>query len=153
MAIQNRDLDPTVARYTFQSTLNSCVNGASTGLTAPGLATGLTFPLCTISTQSQLIAAEEAVWGLSGAPQHSLWLYRFVPGAGFTTMVLGTTLAPTAFGTSGALGFSLIGGSSWLLLPGDQIFLKTDVANTAVAQATITLVTKALQDIKADFGV
>ena len=153
MAIQNRDLDPSIARVVIASNVNSTPSGVSAGILNPGLSTGVTFPLCTVSSASQLLAASEAAWGLSGAPVHSLWLYRFIAGAGFTSMVMGQTWTVTAFGTSGAIGFSLPGGGSWNLLPGDQLVLYTQGSNAAVASAQVTVVLKELQDIRQDFGV
>lgn len=151
MALVNRDKDGTEQVAIFAAVLNSTPSGVSAGILNPGLSTGTTFRICTIPYPSKLIAAETAVWGLSGAPTHNLWIYRFA--GGFTSMLVGATLAPTAFGTSGALGFSIIGGVSWPLLAGDQIVLYTTGSNTAVAEANVSVAIQALQDIKTSWGV
>lgn len=150
MAIVNRDLDPSQQRWTFQQMINSTASGISVGFMNPGIATGFTYVICNIPCSSQLVAADESVYGLSGAPVHSLWIYRFA--GGFTAIAIGQSQAATAFGTSGIQGFSLF-GASWLLQAGDQLVLYTQGANTAVAAATVTCVVKALQDIRTDFGV
>ncbi len=150
MPICNRDLDVSEQTRTFQAVLNGTPSGVSAGVMNPGLSTGQTFRVCTIPYPAQLTAVDYAVWGLSGAPVHSLWLYRFA--GGFTAIAVGQTMAVTAFGTSGVLGVSLF-GASWQLLAGDQIVLYTQAANTAVAESTVTVCVKALQDIKNHFGV
>lgn len=150
MAICNRDLDPSQQRETFTAVLDRTPSGVSAGILNPGLATGQTYRVCTIPYPSTLVAAQNAVWGLSGTPVHSLWIYRFA--GGFTSIAVGQTMAPTAFGTSGSLGFSLF-AASYGLLAGDQLVLYTQGANSAVAESTVTCVVKALQDIKTHFGV
>lgn len=150
MALVNRDKDTTEQREVFTAVLTSTPSGISAGIDSPGLATGSTLRICTIPYPASLVAAQNAVWGLSGTPVHSLWIYRFA--GGFTSIAVGQTMAPTAFGTSGTLGFSLF-GASWNLLSGDQLVLYTQGANSAVAEATVTCVVRALQDIKSHFGV
>lgn len=152
MALLNRDKDQSEQREVYNCNLNSVVSAiaASAGLVNIGVGTGLTFPLCTIPFPAQLMAVEEAAWGLSGAPVHSWWIYRFA--GGFTSIAVGQTWTVTAYGTSGAWGQSLF-GASWLLQTGDQVVLYTQGANTAVASSQHTVVVKALQDIKTDFGV
>lgn len=150
MAIVNRDLDSSQQRVVYQAIVNGTPSGISAGIVNPGVATAQTFPLVNITAPGQLVAASEAVYGLSGAPVHSLWIYRFA--GGFTSIAVGQTQAATAFGTSGVQGFSLF-GASWLLLAGDQLVLYTQAANTAVAQANVTIVVKNLQDIRTDFNV
>lgn len=150
MAIINRDLDPTQQRDVYTTNVSITASGVSAGIANPVLATGITYPLMTVPYPAQLVAAEEAAWGASGTPVHSLWIYRFA--GGFTSIAVGQTLTVTAFGTSGALGYSLF-GASWLLQTGDQIALYTQGSASAVASTTITVVIKALQDYKTEFGV
>lgn len=152
MAIVNRDLDPSQQRNVYQAVLTGpTYSGISAGLVAPGLGTGLTFPLCNISNQSQLIAADASSFGVSGSPVHSLWIYRFA--GGFTSIAIGQTLAVTAYGTSGVQGWSLFAASSFQLQSGDQLVLYTQGSGSATAVTTVTLVVKQLQDIVTNFGV
>lgn len=153
MALANRDKDVTEQRATFNAAIFGTASGISAGITNPGIATGITFPLCTIPYPSTLDVAESVVWGLSGTPVHSLWIYRFA--GGFTSIACGQTLTVTAFGTSGAQGYSLIAGnaSTFPLLAGDQIVLYALGSGAAVASAQISLVIKATQDFKSHFGV
>jgi hypothetical protein len=151
MAIVNRDLDSSQQRETYQCYVSGSASGISAGIVNPGVATGLTFPLCNIGFPAQLVAADCAAYGLSGTPVHSLWIYRFA--GGFTSIAVGQTLTITAFGTSGVLGFSLFAATTFPLQSGDQLVLYTQGSNTAVANTTVTLVVKALQDIKTNFGV
>lgn len=151
MAIVNRDLDPSQQRQTYQALLDRTPSSISAGIANPGLSTGNTFLVCNIPFPSQLMAASEACYGTSGSPVHSLWIYRFA--AGFTSIAIGQTMAITAFGTSGIQGFSLFAATTFQLLAGDQLVLYTQASNAAVANAMVTVVVKALQDIKTDFGV
>lgn len=152
MPIVNRDLDSSQQREVYQALINGSASGISAGIQNPGVATALTFPLCTISRPGSLVAAQVAAWGISGTPSHSLWVYRFA--GGFTSIQVGASIAPTAFGTSGSLGYSILpAATSFPLLAGDQLVLATVTANSAFAQVTMTMVVRALQDIKTDFGV
>ncbi len=152
MAIVNRDLDVSQQRTIFTTRLATTPSGVSAGVANPGVLTGNTFPLFTATAPGQLIAAAAACWGISGAPNHSLWLYRFA--GGFTSIQIGNSIAPTAFGTSGVVSHSLMPAStSFGLLAGDQVVLSTAGANTAFAEVMMTCVVKNLQDIKTDFGV
>lgn len=152
MPIVNRDLDSSQQRDVYQALVNGAASGVSAGIQNPGVPTGLTFPLCTISRPSSLVAAQVAAWGISGTPNHNLWVYRFA--GGFTSIQVGASIAPTAFGTSGSLGYSILpAATSFPLIAGDQLVLNTTASNAAFAQVTMTLVTRALQDIKTDFGV
>ena len=141
MAIVNRDLYSTQQRDTYSASLVNTVTGA-------------TYNLMTVPYPATLIAANVAANGLSGAPNYSLWLQRFIAGAGITSIVMGTSQVITTFGTSGAIGFSLNGsGASFQLLAGDALILSTAAANTASTSTSVTLVIQALQDIKSHFGV
>lgn len=151
MAIVNRDLDTTQQRESYCASLVSSPSGISAGIQNPGVATGLTFPLCNIPYPASLVSVAESVYGLSGTPTHSLWIYRFA--GGFTSIQVGASLNPTAFGTSGVLSHSLYAASTFPLLAGDQIVVATLGTNAAVARADFTVVIRCLQDYKTYFGV
>ena len=152
MPLVNRDKDQSEQRDLYQSSITGTASGVSAGVMNPVVATGQTYPLCVISRPGQLIAAGTACWGISGTPNHNLWVYRFA--GGFTSILVGASLAPTAFGTSGYVGYSMAAASiSFPLQTGDQIVLNTTGSNAAFASVQIALVVKALQDIKSDFGV
>lgn len=141
MAIVNRDLDATQQVETLVGQVSST-------------STGVTYCMATIPYPAQLIAASQCAVGLSGAPNHSLWIQRFVAGSGVTSIVVGASMVSVVFGTSGGQSFSIIGtGASNLLQTGDLILLSTAAANTAAAHVSVTLVVQALQDIKSCFGV
>ena len=152
MALVNRDKDASEQRDVYQTSLEVTASGVSAGIANPGVLTGNTFPLFTATRPGQLVAVAAACWGISGTPNHSLWLYRFA--GGFASIQMGNSLAPLAFGTSGTVSHSLMPASiSYPLVAGDQVVLKADGANTAFAKVMMTCVVKALQDIKTDFGV
>lgn len=162
MAIVNRDKDGSEQRLIYENSFYSDPSGISAGILNPGVPTGKTYPICTIPYPSTLDAANVAAWGISGTPVYSLWIYRFA--GGFTSIVCGQTLTMTAFGTSGslsgngvsgALGFSLIAAnaSTFPLIAGDQVALYTQGANSAFATVTVSLVIRATQDIRSNFGV
>lgn len=153
MALVNRDKDTTEQREVYTGTVWVSPSGVSAGIANPGVATGLTFPIATIPYPAQLIAAEDVSTGLSGTPVHSLWIYRFIVGTGFTTIPVGQTLTVSALGTSGPSGYSLFAAVTFPLLAGDVVFMYTQGSNAATASTTVTLVVKALQDIKSHFGV
>lgn len=143
MAIVNRDNDASQQRASINSSFaNTVVGGTYPVFIAP-------YP-CTLDAASQFVV------GLSGAPNHTLWLYRFVVGAGVTAVAqLGASLASAAYGTSGAQTFTIISGTgtSYPLQAGDAVYLQSAGANTGVAFGTVQLVVRALQDIKTFFGV
>ncbi len=140
MAIVNRDLDASQQRDIYNASL-------------VGTITGQTYQLCVVPYPAQLVAVTQAVNGLSGSPNHSVWVQRFIPGTGLTSVNIGNSLVATTFGTSGVQGFSLPSAASFLLQANDVLLLSTAAANTASVSTTVTLVVKALQDIKTCFGV
>lgn len=150
MSIVNRDLNSTQQRECFQANLTSTYAGTSAGIVDPGVLAGFTYPIFTVPYPASLQVAEEVVWGLSGSPVHSLWIYRFA--GGFTSIQVGASLAITAYGTSGALGVSLYAGISYPLMTGDQVVLYAQGSGSAVAEATVTCVIQCLQDYKSYFG-
>lgn len=140
MAIVNRDLDSSQQRDFYTAPLTNTI-------------TGQTYPLLVVAYPSQLVAAMQTVTGLSGAPNHSLWLQRFVVGAGVTSIALGASMASVAFATSGGQTFTLASGVTFQLQAGDLIVLSTAAANTATTTTVVSLAIRALQDIKSAFGV
>jgi len=140
MAIVNRDLDPTQQRMVYTAPLTNTI-------------TGQTYPLLVVPSPSSLVAMQQCVTGLSGAPNHSVWLQRFVAGAGVTSIVFGASMASVAFATSGGQSFTLAAGVTFQLQAGDLLMLSTAAANTASTSTVVTLVLRQLQDIVSDFGV
>lgn len=140
MAIVNRDLETSQQRDFYTAPLTNTI-------------TGQTYPLMVVPYPAQLVAAQQTVTGLSGAPNHSLWLQRFVPGAGVTSIALGASMASVAFSTSGGQSFVLASSATYQLQAGDLVVLATAAANTATTTTVVTLAIRALQDIKSAFGV
>lgn len=151
MPIINRDLDSSQQKEMLVANLAATPSGISAGILNPGLATANTFVVCNIPYPATLVNIEEAVYGTSGTPTHSFWIYRFA--GGFTSIQVGASFNVTAFGTSGPLAHSLYAASTFPLLAGDQIALYCLGTNAAVAAAQVTVVIKALQDYKTYFGV
>lgn len=151
MAIVNRDLDSSQQQNVLSRTIDRSLSaGASANIVTPGVQTGITYVVANVPYPSQLSAGAVGSYGVSGSLVLSLWLYRFA--GGFTSIVLGQTLAVTAYGTSGMQGLSIIGGSSYLLQQGDQLAVYAQGSGAAADQATVSVVIKALQDIRSSFG-
>ena len=143
MGITNRSKDVSEQRDSIQTTL---------GL----VATGATILVAQIPYNSTLDAVKVSAQGLSGSPTYDLRVWRFIVGTGVTTIAGGaTTLTPLVMGTSGLQSMSLAAsGSSFLnLMANDVITLTSGGANTAVTGLSVSVVIKAVQDIKSTFGV
>ncbi len=140
MPLVNRDCDSSQQRDVVNASITNTI-------------TGQTYNLCLVPYPATLLAAQQAVCGLSGAPNHSLWIQRFIVGTGLTSINVGVSLVAATFGTSGSQGFSVSAGVTYPLQANDVIMLSTAAANTAATSVAITLVIKALQDIKTHFGV
>ena len=152
MAIVNRDLDSSQQTAVLNCAIYSSLSaGASAGVVTPGVQTGKTYVLANIGSPAQLVAAAAGAYGVSGSLATSLWIYRFA--GGFTSIAVGQTLAVQGYGTSGLQGISCFAGSTFLLQNGDQVALYAQGANAACDSITVSLVVKALQDIKTSFGV
>src|SRR4051812_12065933 len=69
--------------------------------------------------------------GLSGTPVLSLRALRFVPGTGGSSFAIGTSFAPSAFGTSGVFGFSMpaTGSTTLNLQKGDVLVASVSGTN------------------------
>lgn len=144
MAIVNRDLDSSQQVVNFTSSFPVGFVG--------GGPCGLTNGVAVMPSPGQLVGAGLVCQGLSGAPNMSLWLNRFIVGTGFTAIPIGASLVAQALGTSGGQTFNVGAGVTWTLQAGDAIVLVANGANTAIQSATVTLSVKALQDIKTQFG-
>lgn len=150
MPIINRDLDTSQQKECYVANLDRTPSGISAGILNPGLATAQTFVVCNVPFPATLVSIEESVYGLSGTPTHSFWIYRFA--GGFTSIQVGASFNVTAFGTSGSLAHSLYAAATFPLLAGDQIALYCLGTNAAVASAQVSVVVKALQDYKTYWG-
>lgn len=147
MAIVNRDLDSSQQVVNFSAPFQLATLAAGT------VGVGLTAAVCVVPMPGQLVAAAVSCQGLSGAPNLSLWVNRFIVGTGFTSIAIGASLVAQALGTSGGQTFNVGAGVTWPLQAGDVINIVGVGANTAVAAGTVTIAIKALQDIKSQFGV
>jgi len=148
MGVINRTKDVSEQRRTFS-------------VAAGAVATGVTGVALHVPYPCVLESGQIAAFGLSGAPNYTLVLNRFITGAGATaiTIATGTSNVPSAFGTSGVAGTGASGivmpwGSTLLsLLPNDIIMYQSGVANAAVTGLSITLVVRPIQDIKVHLGL
>lgn len=141
MGIINRDLDPSQKRREIAVRVAGTVSGSSHVLLA-------------MPFNCKVVGAFQSAHGLSGSPFHALVAERFIPGAGAT--IIGgwaSSLAVTAFGTSGAQGFSCPAASFITLNAGDVVALYPSGSNAAVAQLSISLVVECIDDIKKSFSV
>lgn len=140
MAIVNRDLDSSQQVVNFNAIVANTTVGGS-------------YAVAVMPSPGQLVGAGIVSKGLSGAPNLSLWIERFVVGTGYTAIAIGASLVAQALGTSGGQTFNVGAGVTWTLQAGDVISLASAGANTAATHHTVTLSVKALQDIKTQFGV
>lgn len=144
MAIVNRTLDDSEQRKVFSAS-------------AGAVATGVTGIVAYAPYPCVLEAGSIAAFGFSGAPNYSLVVNRFIVGAGVTaiTVAVGTSNAPSAFGTSGSFQMVLPAAGSTLLSlqANDVLMYLSGVANTAVTGLNLSVVLNPIQDIKVQFGV
>jgi len=143
MAIVNRDVDPSQKKETISCNIKT-------------MSTGVTHAVWCAPFNAEISFCQIAAQGLSGTPVGVLEILKFVAGAGLTSVTgLGNTITITALGTSGSIGMSLAAAGSTLLqvAPGDTVVFRSGGTNAAVAEMNITLVVKALQDIKSHFGI
>lgn len=140
MPIANRDKDVSEKRRIISYDLGAVLTGSTTLLNI-------------VANQSKIVGAMSAVAGVSGTPVYSLWLYRFNVGLGLTSMVLGSTISMSAYGTSGAQTFSVsAAGVTNPLQAGDALVLFAQGANSAVTQCVVGLAIEALQDFQTAYG-
>jgi len=153
MAIINRDLSHSQARFLPAATITGTPSGISAGVMNPGVNTSATFTIANVNCPSLLKGIFESPLGVSGSPVHSVWIARFVVGSGITTINIGGSLVVTDFGTSGINSYTLAQGTTFQLANGDVLFLQTSGSNAAVATSVINVVIQAIQDIRQDFGI
>ena len=142
MAIVNRDLDASEQKYEVHQTL---------GL----VGTGKTLTLFVAPDACSIEGIRTTAVGLSGSPTLQFAITRFVVGAGASSEIRGfTLLTPLAVGTSGVNSAVLASSGATVLTmaAGDYLAVATGAANTA-ATYSVTVVVKALQDIKSHFGL
>lgn len=152
MAINNRELDTPQQRETVVNVLiDRTPSSISAGIMNPVVATGQTYVLGLVPRAMQLVVGAISLYGISGAPNYQLWLQRFA--GGITAIQIGASVAPLAFGTSGAVAFSALAASvTFPCQAGDQLLLTSTGANTAASSINVQLVLRNLQDIKTDYG-
>jgi hypothetical protein len=138
MAVINRDMDVSQQKDVVSVALKATVTGA-------------TYSLVTVPYPCKLVGAKQSVIGLSGAPNHSIWMLRWT-ASGTTSIIQGASMATVAFGTSGGQSFNVAGGASYVLQEGDQLALLTAGSNTASLDCNVTLVLQKLQDYVTYFG-
>lgn len=152
MAIVNRTQDASEQRKVFEVVFPK-VSGAS----FTNIGTGVTHILAQVPFPSVLDAMQLGAYGLSGALTVQLNVDRFIPGTGFTTIILatGTSNTPAAFGTSGVTPAVLATAGSTLrnLLANDVLVLTTGGSNAAANAIVGSVVIRPIQDIKVQFGV
>lgn len=121
------------------------------------VATGVTLNLFIAPYSAEVSIVEVAAVGLSGTPTGQLSISRFIVGSGVTNLGTGgfSLVTITAFGTSGALLVpqNASGSSLIQLARGDVLTYVSGGANSSVANLTVTLALKCLQDIKTHFGI
>lgn len=138
MAIVNRDLD---------SSQQPAVVYKEVG----ALATGVTTLIALIPNSCQVVAAGLKAYGLSGAPQYSLSLFRATTN-GPTLIGLGATVTAVGGLSAAFQGFSITLGATVFAETGDVLCINSGVSNTAVTGLSVAVALKPLQDVKTYFG-
>ena len=100
-----------------------------------------------------LYGAQFSAVGLSGSPSVSLWIQRFIPAVGVTSINIGGSLTLQAWGTSGIQSMTLISQYTNIINSGDLIMLSSSGSNTAAVQAMVTLTIREMNDTKSHFGL
>ena len=132
MAIVNRSLDESEQQRDIDKNIRETVTSESDQVY-----------LCPHGLEIQ--SAKACAEGISGSPTAQLQIQRFVVGEGETQIALGPALTLQSVGTSGPQSFSF---SSTALQAGDQIVVTHAGTNAACAQLGVSIVAKAVQDIK-----
>jgi hypothetical protein len=138
MAIINRSLDSSEQKFVVSAHFTNTVTGIS----------GL--PVWRAPFACRVIGVTASAAGVSGSPTSLLKLERFNIGTGLSAVAIAGALTHTAFGTSGAQGFSMVATGSSLLdmVAGDQLTITTGGTNSACGALLVEAVVQALQDIK-----
>jgi hypothetical protein len=147
MAIVNRTLDPSEQYVEY-----SAKGGAT--------ANGVTSIVGIISSPCVLKGGQLAAFGVSGAPNYTVTVNRFITGTGFTaiTLATGTSNTPPAYGTSGVTSTGLkiaAAGSTLLNLLANDVLIVLQGASSSDATTgwTLDLVVQPIQDIRSYFGI
>lgn len=144
MAICNRDLDSSQQEIVLEQSLVAVANG-------------VTLPVCAIPTQSLLLGARVAGFGISGAPTGALTIKRFIVGAGTTSYLGGfTTLTVQSVGTSGiqSVVIAAAGSTALNLQAGDVImYTSGGGSGAALESVSVSVIIKAVQEIRQNFGL
>ncbi len=146
MGVINRTEDQSLQRVALDVVLNGSQTNGETGVLAP-----VPFPCF-------LEAAQLAFFNPTAQVTFQLVVNRFIVGAGFTTILLGSTFTPIAFGTSGVAtrGLSLPpSGSSLLsLMTNDLLGYQVGGGSTAAIYGTFgSFVVRPVQDVKVFLGI
>lgn len=169
MSVFNRSKDVSEQRERFYIPMNGNVGIATGTSTWTGvIPTGVTMTAMIVPYPCTIDEAQISAWGLSGTPQYTLAVNRFIAGTGFTTwnIAQGTSNTPAAYGTSGAgaFGTSTLGWSGMVflnaagstlnnLVANDLLTVTTGGANTAAVSVCVGIVLKPIQDVKVNFGL
>ncbi len=138
MAIVNRDLAGSEQCHVIDKTIAA-------------LATGVTTLISMVPFPAVVVAGSLKAFGLSGSPVYSVNLLRS-SAAGLTLVGLGATITAID-GATFPQGISFTLGATVPIQQGDVLMINSGVANTAVTGMQLTLVIKALQDVRSYFNV
>ena len=132
------------------------------------VATGVTLPIAVVPYACNVVGAQIAAVGISGSPQYTVAVNRFIAGTGFTTWVLttGASNIPASYGTSGAgvFGASAFGASGMLLtnavgstlnqlIANDLLTVTSGGSNAAVVSLALSVVVQPIQDVRVRFNL
>lgn len=163
MGILNRTKEASEQKERFFINLTGAVGGASAIIS-----TGATFPAMIVPYPATVSGAQLAAVGISGSPQYTIAVNRFIAGTGFTTWVLATGASniPAEFGTSGpgVFGTSAFGQSGMLLtnahgstlnilMANDLLTVTTGGTNAAARSVAMCVVLQPIQDVKVNFNL
>lgn len=138
--IVNRDLDQSERKLVLNRRISGTVTGA-------------TYRIGVVPFAAQALAGAEAAYGLSGSPVSQIKVHRFIPGTGATIIAgIFSSMAVTAFGTSGLMSHTVTGATANLLMPKDVLFYETAGTNAALAETQLVVVIQAIEDVKTMLG-
>lgn len=146
MGVLNRTADSSFQRLP----INVCVNGSQTN--------GETGVLAYIPLPCVLEVGNLAFYNPTAQVTFQLLVNRFIPGAGFTSWLLGSTFIPSAFGTSGVStgGVSLPAAASTLmmLMPNDVLGYQVGGGATAAIYGVVgNFIVRPVQDVRVFLGL
>lgn len=141
MAIVNRDMDASEQKQIW-------MRGFSVLTTTGGTYQAFIAPYA-VELKDIYVSAK----GISGTP--TVTFYKMFFSGGASLVAASAALTVTAYGTSGTLRASLnaAGSTTVQLAAGDVLVVQSAATNAGMDDAVLTIVAKALQDIKAPFGV